>query len=236
MIKHSILFFTGLFTILFAEQLIAQNSSRQELIDRSASEYMQSAGSDAALYYGYQQAPLPRTTNLPYLNGLDYTTGRLSYHQVVYPNVLLKLDLYRNELVVKSSYGDIVLFPENVDFAELLGKRIIYFRSDSLPGCPSTGYYFLLNSGKCKVLEKQTASLSSYSSQEGPYYDFKKNFYLMKDGIYYKITSQKSLLTVLQAYRKELKQYISSLQLDYKKFPDIVIAMTVDEYEKLSGV
>jgi len=221
--------------ILWATTLFAQNASRQELIDRYATEYLQSAGSDAALYYGYQPAPLPATTNLPYLNkGLDFEKGRLSYNHIIYPEVLLRFDMYRNELITKSEYGELVLFPENVDFAEFFGKHIIYFRSDSLPGCPSTGYYFLLNSGKCKVLEKQTASLSSYSSQSEQYYDIKKTFYLFKDGVYYKITSQKSLLTILQSYPKELKQFIASQPWKFKQFPDLIISLTVDEYERLS--
>ena len=238
--KHITKFFPGIFYILSLGQMFAQDIDRQEMIDNYANEYLQSANKDAALYYGYRQRELPRATNLPYLNNRDFVKGRLSYNNILYPEVLLKFDLHRNELITTSGSGDIVLFPEHVDYAELLGKYIIYFRSDSLPSSPSTGYYFLLHSGKCSVLEKRTASLKPYSgsnaAQNEQYYDFKSIFYLYKDGIYYTIRNEKSLLKILHPYEKELKRYISSLPFDYKHFPDIVTALTVDEYENLSGL
>jgi len=209
-------------------------------MDSYAIEYLQSAGKDAALYYGYQQLQLPRTTNHPYLNDMLFAKGRLSYNNVLYPEVLLRFDLYRNELITTSpGFRDIVLFPETVGFAELHGQYIIYFRSDSLPGCPSTGYYFRLYSGKCSVLEKRTAVLMTYSgsraAQNEQYYDFRKSFYLYKDGVYYTIRNKNSLLKVLQPYRKELKQYISSQRLNFRQHPDVFIFLTVSEYDTLSG-
>jgi len=238
MIKRVTKLSIGIFYILFVGQLFAQDRNRQELIDNYANEYLQFAGEDAALFSGYQQKELPLTTNLPYLNNKEFVKGRLSYNNTVYPEVLLKFDLYRNELITLSGFQGIVLFPENVNFAELLGKHIIYFHSDSLPGCPPSGYYFLLNSGKCTVLEKRTASLNSYSgsntSQNTQYYNFKSIFYLYREGVYHPIRNEKSLLKFLYPYQKELKQYISSLSFKYKNFPDIVITLTVDQYEKLS--
>jgi len=211
----------------------------QSEIDGYAIEYLQSAKSQSALYYGIQQEPLPRTTNHPYLKDMLFAKGRLSYNNILYPEVLLRFDLYRNELIATSpGYRDVVLFPESVDFAELHGQHIIYFRSDSLPGSPSTGYYFVLYEGNCAVLEKHTASLTSHSDSrmsDLQYYDFRKIFYLYKDGVYYTIRNKNSLLKVLQPYKKELKRYLSSQRLNYRQFPDVFIFMTISEYEKLSG-
>ena len=230
-----------LFFLLPLCQLPAQDMSRQELIDSLAIDYLRSANRDAALYYGYPPTVAPPASNHPYLNNnMLFEKGRLSYNHILYPEVMLRYDMYSNELVAMSGARDVVLIPENVDFAELSGKRIIYFRSDSLPGCPPTGYYFLLNAGKCLVLEKRTASLLSNTGlaarNSKDNYDIRKVFYLYKEGVYHRIRSQSSLLKLLQPYRKELKQYISSLGMKYRQYPDLIISFTVDEYEKLTGL
>jgi len=211
----------------------------QSDIDGYVIEYLQSAKSQSALYYGVQQEPYPRTSNHPYLKDMLYTKGRLSYNNILYPEVLLRFDLFRNELIVTSpGYKDVVLYPESVDFAELHGQHIIYFRSDGLPGAPSTGYYFVLYEGNCTVLEKHTALLTSHSGSRAsdlPYYDFRKIFYLYKDGVFHTIRNRNGLLKVLHPYKKELKRFIAAQRLNYRQYPDIFIFMTVSEYEKLCG-
>jgi len=107
-----------------------------------------------------------------------------------------------------------------------------------LPGCPSTGYYMLLHSGKCKVLEKQTAMLmqkDTFSSTFEQHYVFSTYYYLNKDGVYYIIRNKRGLLKLLQPYKKELKRFISSHGWQFRRDADKLIPMTVGEYEKLSG-
>ena len=224
------------FLIFGCGRLFAQDA-RQKLIDNAAIEYLQTAGNQAALYYGNLQEGLPRTSNHPYLKDDQYTKSRLSYHRVIYPEALLRLDTYRNELVIQSpELRNFVLSPEYVEYAELHGRRVIYFRRDSLPGCPSTGYYILLHSGKHKVFERQTAALmqDSKSAVLDQYYSFTTNFYLLKDGVYYTIRNKKGLLKVLYPYKKELKRFISAHQWRFRHDAEELIAQTVSEYEKIS--
>jgi len=229
---------SGLILVLLS--ICATKAFAQPDIENYAIEYLKTAKSQSALYYGIQQEPHPRTTNHPYLKDMLFAKGRLSYNNILYPEVLLRFDLFRNELIITSpDYRDIVLFPESVDFAELHGQHIIYFRQDTLPGCPSAGYYFLLYNGYCKVLEKQTASLMSHSgsrASDGQFYDFRKNYYLYKDGVYHTIRNKNGLLKILHPYKKELKRYLSAENLNYRQYPDVFIFMAVYEYEKLSGL
>ena len=217
--------------------LFAQDAGRQQLIDNAVIEYLRIAGNQSALYYGKAQEEHPKTTNHPYLMDAQYAKARLSYFGVIYPEALLKLDLSRNELVVLlPDFHSVVLFPENVDFAELHDRHIIYFYRDSLPNSPSTGYYSLLHSGNCRVLEKQTANVTVNRNTLEEYYEFLTKFYLFKDGVYYSIPNKKGLLRVLQPYKKELKQFISSNHLRFRHDAERLIKQTVIEYEKLSGL
>ena len=217
-------------------QLFAQDAK----IDNVAFDYLQTVGNQSVLYYGKQQEGYLRASNHPYLNDSQYAKARLSYCGVIYPDAMLRLDLNRDELIILSpNYHNIVLFPENVDYAELYGRHIIYFRYDSLHGCPSTGYYIILHSGNCKVLEKQTATLAVKNTGNTTlenYYVFKTNFYLYKDGVYHNIWNKSGLLKVLYPYKKELKHFISTNRLNFRRNAEEFLIRIVSEYEKLSGL
>jgi hypothetical protein len=226
------------FFFFFGGFLFAQDVARQQMIDRSAVEYLKVVKDESVLYYGNLQEGLPRATNHPYLNKQQYAQARLSYLGVLYPEAMLRLDLKRDELVVFSpDKSNVVLFPENVDYAELHDQHIIYFQPDQLPGCPPKGYYFLLHSGNCKVLEKQTASLNRKENMSvwEEYYIISSKFYLYKDGAYQTIRNKRGLLQALQPYQKELKRLISANHLSFRKNQEEFFVRTVVEYEKLSG-
>ena len=225
------------FSFFFGGFLLAQDLRRQ-MIDQSAAAYLEMVDEESALYYGHLQEELPRTVNHPYLADQRYVQARLSYLGVVYPEAMLRLDLLRHELVVLSpDRSHVVLFPENVDYAELHYRRVIFFQPDNLPGAPSNGYYFLLHSGDCKVMEKRTASLNRRNNL-GAWEDFyimSARFYLYKDSAYHTLRSKSGLLKTLQPYKKELKRFISANHLSFRKNQEEFLVRTVEEYEKLSG-
>lgn len=225
--------------LICSGRLFAQDVERQLLIDNSATEYFRMSDRQSAVYYGKEQEGHLRAINHPYLKDAQYAKSRLSYCQIIYPEAMLRLDLSRDELVILSpDQHNIILFSENVDFAELHGYTIIHFRRDSLPGCPPTGYYLLLHSGKYKVLEKQTATLMQkdvFSSTSEQHYVLTINYYLNKDGTYYTIRNKRGLLKLFHPYKKELKRFISSHGWRFRQDAEQLISLTVNEYEKLSG-
>jgi hypothetical protein len=238
---RSIMKKTGLlyFFIFFRGLLFAQDAGVRQTIDRSAVEYLKMVNEESVLYYGNLQEELPRTTNHSFLQDAQYAKARLSYLGVIYPEVMLRLDLWRDELVIYSPDNrNVVLFPENVDDAELYDKRIIYLQPDNLPGSPSQGYYYQLHSGNCTVLEKQTASLNRKENMGRweEYYIISTKFYLLKDGAYQTIRTKRGLLQALQPYKKELKRFISANHLSFRKNQEEFLVQTVSEYEKLSGL
>jgi len=225
------------FFVFACGRLFAQDVTSQQTIDDSALEYQHVAGQQSAIYFGSLKEGVLRTTNHPFLVDDKFAKARLSYLGVLYPEVLLRLDFSRNELsAISPAYYEIVLFPENVDFAELHGRHIISFRRDSLPGSPSSGYYCLLHSGKYRILEKQTTTLRIEQTSRTQYYSFTTRFYLHKDNAYYIIRNQRGLLNVLQPYKKEIKHFISAHRLKFRNNAREFLIQTVSEYEKLTGL
>jgi len=227
----------ALLLVMSCGTVVAQD--RLQLTDSATIDYLQKSGNYSTLYYGSEYETQPATTNHPYLVDAQYTKARLSYQDVIYPDVLLRLDLNRDELIVRTpDFRHIVLFPENTGFAELHGKHIVYFQKNNLPGCPPTGYYILLYSGDCLVLEKRYARLAEkiYQRRLERFFIFSTRYYLYKEGVYYTVKNKKELLKTLHPYTKELKRFVSNLKLNFKEETEMFLMLTVSEYEKLSGL
>ena len=219
--------------------IAAQTGGSAAAVDAAAMEYLQTAGNQSVLYYGNMQEAHPSTTNHPYLEDNHYAKARLSYNHVVYPEVMLRLDFFRDELIILSQGShNMILLPDYVDYVELHGRRVIYFHPDGKPGCPSReGYYIELYSGKCRVLMRQTATLMHIDDLKTyvAYYTMNKKFYLYRDGVYQPIRSQMGLLRAFRPYKRELKRFINANNLWFRKNPEDFLTKTVGEYERLSA-
>ena len=217
--------------MLFIRQyLLAQD-------DQYAAGYMSAVSNHAALFSGNRQQPLKvHTLNHQYFKDDDFVSGRLSYGGVVYPEVWLRWDLYRDELMIllPVSYN-IVLQSEHIDFAEIHGYHIFYLPSDGLPGCPPAGNYILLYSGKYLLIEKLINDLNEKDKNGSDFYFIlNTRFYLQKDGVYHKIKNRRTLLKALETHRKELKQFICANGLGYKRDAETMTLEVVKEHAKLS--
>jgi len=216
----------------------AMKQERRASADSLAVAYMKEAGSFSTLYYGNQYQGYPPAKNHPYLKDVLYAKALLAYQDVVYPEVMMRLDMCRDELIVLTpDFRNVVLAPEKVEYAELHGKHIIYFQTDTLSGSPSAGYYVLLYAGQCRVMEKMSATLidEAVPGKLQRFFDFTTKYYLYKDGIYHVIKNKKGVLKALQPYKTEMKRTISAHHLNFKKDAETFLILTVSEYERLSG-
>ena len=232
-----------MFTVIIfcAGQSLAQEFEQQKSIDNAVIRYLNTVSRQSALYYGKIHQGHPPTPTHPYLKEANYVKASLSYLGADYPEEMLLLDWNRNELVVLSpDNAHIVLFPENLDHAILHGYHVFYLQNDGLPGCPPTGYYIQLYSGKYKAYKKVTARMMEYEwmpgreFSTGTDYVTKTRFYLYKDNAYHIIQNKNALLRNLKPYKKELKKYISNNNLRFQQDAEDLIARTVKEYERLS--
>ncbi len=101
-----------------------------------AQEYFSSANSFARLYVGQiePQYNLPLWQDNPYYKESVQTwKGRVCYHGVVYDNVNLRFDMYKQNLVVVAPVTDAYCLPEQkyVDWFEVDGHRYVHDPEDS---------------------------------------------------------------------------------------------------------
>ena len=228
---------TAFLLLLSVGSITAQERSRTT--DSVSINYLKTANQSATLYYGVEYESYTQAKNNPYLTKSPCTRASLSYRNVVYTEVCLRLDLWKDELTVLSPDSRyFVLFPEDVEYAEMFNKHVFYHKTDSFLNSPSTGYYFLLYDNNCRVLEKKYATLIQRDKTVRTEwtiidFDIKTHYYLLKDNVYHLIKNKNDLLNALSPYKKELKQFISSNRLSFRKNAAELLIQTTGEYEKL---
>jgi len=223
-------------TNLFLLFIFVSGHALAQSTDEFALRYQQTAGNQSILFYGNLQAARHPAMNHPYFVSRQYGSARLSYRGVVYPEVMLRLDLQRHELIILSSEGlHFVLVPEYVDYAILHDHRIIYISNGDLP----TGYYVVLHSGDFPVLKRTNARLVNVQQGANVYvqFIFPTVYYLYKDGVYHTIRNRRALLSILHQHRRELRQFLAANRwLNFRHNPGQLILHTVVEYERLRAL
>jgi hypothetical protein len=223
--------------LLIAECLYAQ---QQEAAD----DYLAQAHSYASIYNGKEGYRYPRyILNHPYWEDAgDYRQGSLSYDGITYANVWMRLDLYRDELLLRSPDRrfEIALYSGRVDYAVAEPYYIAWLDSGKDGGGRDLpqGYYLRLYDGDCQVWKRETKRLTQsrneYSGVVDTYFENKALFYVCREGVYHAVRNEASLLKLFPRGSKELKQYLRRQKLSFRKTPDAVIVDIVRQHERLS--
>ncbi|MFS2807934.1 AAA family ATPase [Parabacteroides distasonis] len=204
-------------------------------------DYISSAAVQSVIYHGKEQLKYPTSIrNHPYLKSEEYVPGDLSFEGILYKGVKMRLDLYKNELLLFSPDNryNIVLPGDRVDYAEFHGYHIFYRHPDERSGNLPEGYYLRLHEGKCTVLGKWSCTLSKTikDMQVDESFDQSVKYYIRKEGVYYTVRSKGSVLKVFKSKKKELARYIKRRKLDFRHAPEEAIVAVVRQYEQLNEI
>ena len=224
--------------ILCWQGLFAQTTVHPESLVRvSAAGYLDSVAGWATLYYGTLQEPYGFiSTNHPYFKDARYTKGELYYGGAYYPEVLLRWDMNRDELIAFSPDNhNIVCSPDKTEEASLHGYRVVYLKRDSLSNSPPSGYYLRLYADRCTILAKPAALLQkrSYHQHLENYFIVTTKYYVIKEGAYFPVKNKNALLKALGDYHRELNRLIREKGLSFRRDAETLLVEAVKEYEKL---
>lgn len=201
--------------------------------------YLSEAKEYAVLYNGKEQIPYaPGITNHPYLVTNEYTSGTICYNNVVYEQIQMRFDLYKDEIMVRppNKPYNIILEKEKINYVLLNGVRIVPYKKGQYSNVPAGNFTILLNEGAYLVIANYTVSLKesiSGTAVEGTF-RFKRRYYLCKEGICYPIFNKKSILKLFPDKKNELDSYARQQKLKFRKDPEGAFVAIVEQYEKLS--
>jgi hypothetical protein len=229
-----------------------RDQNQREEILLYSEEYLRAANGNAALFSGPIQANMPGSIESMYLRQRgtverdshgdeifpqsvtpieSYDLGDILYDGVLYSGVKMRLDLYRDELVVVPSeimFMGTILNPERVGYADLRGYRIVTSPSADLPGV----YYLQLYDGTHQVLKKEKFE---FTKNQARFTGRLLRYYIEKDGLFHRVGKRKGLiLKVFKDRRDEVRSFMRTHRTDLRRDTEGAIVEIVKEYERLT--
>ena len=206
--------------------------------DNVIRNYMTEAKTYAALYSGKAETPYEkRYVNHPYFETNTYIPGTLCYNRVVYKDVLMRFDLFRNELTVYlpgRSYN-IVLNNEKFNYAVLNGSTIVL--SDSKKKSEEK-FLVLLQNGIYPVVRKYNIKTTEDLSDRTIIkylFRIQKQYAIYINGIPCDVKNKNAILKLFPDRRKELNEFAKQQKLNFKDQIEQSIIDLVNHYENLTN-
>ncbi|MFI5158215.1 MAG: hypothetical protein ACHQF4_05075 [Sphingobacteriales bacterium] len=205
-------------------------------------DFYKKIGPQSRLYNGMQHDQYdPHIKGNAYFNDIDsLTKGSVFYDGYLYTNENMMYDIYKDEvvIVIYNNFMRISLISEKVRDFDLLNQHFIYLKNDPAnSNSLKSGFYDELYGGKIQVLSKKTKSIQNSTDYTGnitPYFLPAKDYYLLKNGKYYTVNSQGAFLDALSDHKKEVKQFIRSNSIKFKKAPEQAMTAIAAYYDHLT--
>jgi hypothetical protein len=209
------------------------NDSLVQLAEsRAIAFYHEYTGVESPLYYGRLNVPYdPKLKGSPYFQSAEIADGSVWYDHQPYSGIPMQYDQVRDQLIVEGLNGYlIVLYNDRVGEFTLYGHRFI-FLSRAVPD----GFYDLLESGKVTIYAKREKKIEESITGDEIIHTIaaKDFFYAVRDGQFHSCGSQKSLLSLLVDRKKEIKTYMRSNRIRFKKNPEQAILKITAYYNQL---
>ena len=144
-------------------------------------EYLAGTKEYSILYSGKLEIPYDlRYENHPYLETDKFVQGTLCYNNVVYQDVFMRLDLFRDELIVyfPDNINRVVLEKEKFNYAILNGYSIITSTNETKQG---TTYVLQLKDGTFPIIKNYRIRNIEKNSNNG----VKRSFYIQEQYFVY---------------------------------------------------
>jgi len=210
--------------VLFLVQANAQEAQ--------VANYLQQAGDYAAIYNGRFEAIYSTTLydNLPYYINSNFTDATIVYRNIYYPNQKVRMDLYRNQLILLSpekQYG-IIVNSQNLNKVIMYNKTFVWLTPSKGSGLKEGYYIQLLEKEKmqlfCKtefVLESsQQSEIESKQQRLTNSFTQKMQYYLLYNNQYYKVKDKKSFSKLFPQYKKQINNFSKEHSLNFKTNAD----------------
>jgi hypothetical protein len=163
--------------------------------------------------------------------------GSILYDGVLYKNIFMKYDELRDMIVIWYNNDAMQLLNEKVSNFKLQDHSFVRLvkdnRSKELSG---TGFYEELYAGRASVYKKTVKNImekTDINDGISRSIDQKTFFYLKTTGGYIAINNKADLVDALKDHKNEIKKFVSSQNLNFKKDPDGFLRKIAAYYDTL---
>jgi hypothetical protein len=223
--------------LLCGEILLAQeNRMANDPPDSFIYSYQEVAGTFAALYNGKVSLPYTQQSlNHPYFESPNFSKGTLCYNGVVYIDILMRIDLFRDEITVifPDNPQRIVLDNEKTGYAVLHGATFIVSESGNntksiLLELIDDGLYPVVRRYRMTFIE-EIMSVGALSKS----FRTQIQYAVCIEGEYYPVKNKNALLKLFPDRKQELNKYAATQKKKKKKQIGQSIIALVNHYENI---
>ena len=171
---------------------------------------------NTALYQGIVYREAYRTINekVKFYKSAQWYNGSVLYSGQPFYNVLLKYDVFGDQLVLKQldrlGGGAILLFKSKISSFWIEDTQFVHLRKEEI-GAEVAGFYELLwEDGSIRLFAKHQKNDFVRKDRRAIYYEFvdRKKLYLLDlSGQYYPINRKKELIDVLPSLKKDIDKF-----------------------------
>jgi hypothetical protein len=206
--------------------------------------YNKVIGRQSRLYNGfaYQMVTINSPGNAYFKDSTRLATGNVKYGGILYRNIPLLYDIYKDLLISRTENG-LFLFSfinEQVDNFDLLDHHFINLPAADPGNIVAAGFYDELYTGnQIQLLVKRAKIFQEdfHGARDGRIsFNALVNdkYYLKKDSVYYRISSNGKFLNVLGDKKKELKKYLKDNNINYKANPEQAMLLMANYYNSVT--
>ena len=224
---------------IFAQTTPEDSAFFARKINNTVSLYYQSLLDQSQLYNGKKYAGYPFTFSegTPFFLSDKLQQGSIKYNGLIFENINLMYDELSNAIIMQDENHRIQLLNEKISWFTIAGFRFICFINDGKNNAaPETGFYNVLYEGNISVLKKETKKIREILAFSGDdkthVIDTKANYYFKKNNEFTAINNQNELIDFFSDRKKEVKHFIKTSKLNFKKDPDNELAKVAAYFEK----
>ena len=182
-------------------------------------------------HVGYSQ----RITGFAYFGENNWQQGSVVYDGLLFKDVPMLYDLYKDLVIVRhfNEYIKLSLINEKVKEFTIGSHHFIRMVQDSITNpLLKTGYYDVLHSGGIELLAHRTKFIEETVTDHLEQEFVEKNFYyIKKNGTFKAVKSYKGLLDILKEKSKSVKRYLKKNNIRYRKDKEAAIVTAVTYYD-----
>ena len=227
------------FNITFAQNTATENTFYQQALVNARAVYHQSFCNQSALFNGseYPEYIFHFESGQPYFYAEESSEGCIVYDGIKYDSILMRYDEIRDLIIINSYTNRIQLWNEKVESFHLFNADFIKLEKDSLShGLAFNGFYNILYNGKTGLLKKQIRTIIEKITTTEVLRTIDTNdwYYIKKEGKFYPVTSKKNLFKIFEDRKTEVKQFVRSSKLNFRKAPENMLIKTTIYYDSLN--
>ncbi|QQL50452.1 hypothetical protein [Mucilaginibacter ginkgonis] len=219
-----------------AQSVTADSSANNLTRNRLIAKYHSEIGHQSGLYNGRAYDPNSAyVKGSPYFLNAGWVKGSIVYDGVLYTNVPLKYDMFKDEFAALwyDSFSDYSFIEHRVAAVDLSGHHFI-----TVPGnAEMEGYFDELYNGQSRLLVKRKMVVQAISgiSEAGNVYEYKTEFYVFANGRYTGVSNISDVTSLFKTRKKEINAYLKSRNIKFKEDKERALISAVSYYDSINN-